>query len=150
MKKITCESGTEIWVNIAFGVLNELEKGVYKGMDDKVLDRMMDKTTMKELEDSPVNAIFKGDTEGLRNFLYSTVDQSVDLIATVLRKIKPADEDEILEFPDFNARKAYVMDELDYDDGAKVVAEIQQRLQAGQENRARKGKSKPSLEKAKV
>ena len=151
MREVICGK-TVYKINTAFGVLNELEKNLFDMMDDKVIKRMAEQSTMKDLEESPIKAMLGDDPDALRGFLAANVDESYRMVAAVLREVIDSESGDtrVLKTPE--ERMTFVKEELEYEDGKKILDLVQDQLQAGKANHSdggsRSGKLEPSLEKA--
>jgi hypothetical protein len=141
-----CKSGNRYGLVTAYGVLCQLEGSIFEMVSDETLEKM--KAGMSQIEDvEDMETEFRNrmfdqfSSKDLREFLLANIKQGPEVLATVLRTKNGT------SIGDLKERKRFIMEDLDYTDGAELTAYIDGLVRDVQKGRADSvGKSRTASE----
>jgi len=129
-------NGTKYGLNLAYGIMKELEGGIVEQLSDETFDNLKENAAnLEEIEEAAMIHFFSG--KDLKMVMLDEKFKGPKTIAMVLRTI---DGKEV--GVNFEERQEYVNEELDYDDGEAIFALLEARLKKVKDGQKAKGESK--------
>lgn len=129
-------NGTKYGLNLAYGILKELEGGILEKISDETFDNLKDQAdNLDDLEQKAVIKLFQG--KDLKMIMLDEKVKGPQTIAMVLRTV---DGKEI--GVNFEERLEYVTEQLDYDDGEEIFELLEAKLKKIEDGKKAKGESK--------
>ena len=138
-------NGTQYGIATAYGVLSQLEGGVFELIDDATVEKVMKKQRKKQKKgnaEGDASADFLDAMDGgeYKKFLMANSMNNPQMVAIALRTVDGTSIGETLE-----ERRKYVEDELDFEAGAAIAKHLSDILQkVGGTREEVAGKSAPS------